>query len=422
MNVDDLLPDSTLAKADKYRLAWRLLGPSYTDDERAHAQCWLTYRCFDGEISFADWQNHIEIVKINPCPRWVCSNALSFGICKHKGGDLDGAVPLFELAASFLLNQECTLNALRASAILSRYFLTRNNLAAAFKIISSSLERWQKMIGGVNLFENPKWIADGGGDLAPVHFLLESASQIGMCKPFSSGWIASWEHAQNSLPWKLCLDELRSPEDIGKAWIVVCKHSDEFNTAQASKIKNQFEKCARGTGWKFVCLTDRPTEEWHLPLTSKKSGWWSIMESFRFKGPHILTGLDSVIMGDILPLISIAEKCPEDTLYGIRDFYQPSEWASGITIWRGNWRKLNDICCKSQMTKFRGNQEFTRHAVKNGMIFNRKLAFLQDEVNGIISYKRDVRDAGLKEPPKHTMVCCFHGNPRPWDIQLEWLA
>lgn len=146
------------------------------------------------------------------------------------------------------------------------------------------------------------------------------------------------------------------------------------------------------------------------------------MESFRFKGPHILTGLDSIIMGDITPLMRIAESCPEDTLYGIRDFYQPSEWASGITIWRGNWRKLDDICCNQQMKKFRGNQEFTRHAVKSGMIFNRKLAFLQDEVGGIVSYKRDVRDAGLSKPPNGTMVCCFHGKPRPWELQLEWLA
>lgn len=63
-------------------------------------------------------------------------------------------------------------------------------------------------------------------------------------------------------------------------WIVVCRHSRDFNLTQAAALKRQFERQAGGD-WDFVCLTDRPSEDWHLPLRTDWPGWWSILESFR---------------------------------------------------------------------------------------------------------------------------------------------
>lgn len=62
---------------------------------------------------------------------------------------------------------------------------------------------------------------------------------------------------------------------------------------QAASVKRQFERQV-GADWDFVCLTDRPTEDWHLPLRTDWPGWWAILESFRLTGqPHVLTGLDT---------------------------------------------------------------------------------------------------------------------------------
>jgi|GEM_PF-1692880 len=63
------------------------------------------------------------------------------------------------------------------------------------------------------------------------------------------------------------------------AWIVVCRHSRDFHLGQAASVKRQFERQAGGD-WDFVCLTDRPCEDWHLPLRTGWPGWWAILESF----------------------------------------------------------------------------------------------------------------------------------------------
>jgi hypothetical protein len=421
MSVENLLPTSKLSQKDKYTLAWETLKPSYSDDARAHAKCWLTYRCFDGEVTYADWIQHVRDIKLNPSSRWVGSLHFAFGLCLFRQGNLVDAISCFEQCRSLIQTPECTLNALRSACILCKYHLLSGDKIAATHVIFDTLHKWQMLIAGFNFLKHPQWIIDGGGDSLPIHLLLRSAGHAGLTKFDIQHWILEQESHQNHLPWKRCYDELVNPIDIGKAWIVVCRHSDEFNLSQAANIKKQFEKFVTRTDWRFICLTDKPSENWHLPLKSEKMGWWSIMESFQFKGPHILTGLDSIIMGDVSPLLDLAEACPKDTLYGIRDFYQPHEWASGVTIWNGNWRKLDEICTEKQMKSHRGNQEFTRYAVKTGLIFNRKLNFIQDKIDGIISYKRDVRDAGLKNPPEGTRICCFHGKPRPWEIKADWI-
>jgi hypothetical protein len=77
------------------------------------------------------------------------------------------------------------------------------------------------------------------------------------------------------------------------AWIVVCRHSRDFHLGQAASLKRQFERQV-GSDWDFVCLTDRPSENWHLPLRTDWPGWWGILVSFRFTGqPYVLTGLDT---------------------------------------------------------------------------------------------------------------------------------
>jgi len=201
-----------------------------------------------------------------------------------------------------------------------------------------------------------------------------------------------------------------------KTWLVVCRVSDEFKLWQAAAIRAQFYR--RDTrGWGFACLTDQPQEDWHIPLVSDLPGWWAIQETFIGTGPHILTGLDSIIMGDISPLLELAERCDGKTLYGIRDFYHPHLWASGVTAWNGDWRELFEKTTPGRMNQFRGNQEFTRWHVKENMP-DRRLAFLNNEIDGILSYKRDLRGQCDKEKKlAGCRVCCFHGQPRPWAVR-----
>jgi hypothetical protein len=199
------------------------------------------------------------------------------------------------------------------------------------------------------------------------------------------------------------------------AWVVVCRHSRDFHLGQAASLKRQFERQA-GSDWDFICLTDQPSEDWHLPLRTDWPGWWGILESFRMTGqPHVLTGLDTLLYGDLRPILRLAETCPPSVLYGIRDLGKPSKWASGVTVWHGDWSFLADrFDLAEHRRRFRGNQDYTAWAV--GQEPGRHLGYLQDKVDGIVSYKFGLRGK-YSVPPANTRIICFHGKPRPWDVQ-----
>lgn len=206
-------------------------------------------------------------------------------------------------------------------------------------------------------------------------------------------------------------------------WLVVCRSGGDFNLQHAASLRERFINLSSGSGWDFACITDTPKEPWHIPTESKLRGWWSIMESFRFPGPHILTDLDTILVDDILPLLRHAESIEENELWGIHDLAHRGEWASGITAWNGDWSCLYKATTPEMVRTYRGNQELTRSLVKDGCKPGGQLRYLQDEISGIISYKIDIMAKGLSSPPAGTRVCCFHGQPRPWDIgyRTPWI-
>lgn len=203
-----------------------------------------------------------------------------------------------------------------------------------------------------------------------------------------------------------------------KTWIVVCRTSSEYNTGLAAIQKRQFEANHSRKGWQFVCLTDKPSEEWHAPLESDLPGWWSLMEMFRFKGPHILTGLDTILLKELDPFLEFAESAPPDVMFGIRNFYKMQNWASGVTLWNGDWEWLYKACNNLTRIGFRGDQDFIEKYVqdKSGC----SLGFLDDHIPGIVSFKAHVMKRGLVASDR---ICCFHGKPRPWDVanEYEWI-
>lgn len=215
-----------------------------------------------------------------------------------------------------------------------------------------------------------------------------------------------------------------SPINIGKAWMSVCRVSKEFQLWQAEIQREQFYKANKGKkDWEYLCLTDEPTKDWHIPLITKNKGWWGIMESFRFSGPHVLTGLDTLIVRDIEPFLEFAETCDSNTLYGIRDFRYKHRWASGVTIWRGDWTQLFSSCGPDEMALFRGNQDFCEDYINRGAYEGRKLGYLQDTFDGILSYKFNM--SWRTKMMDRGRICCFHGVPRPWDAMYyegrEWM-
>ena len=205
-------------------------------------------------------------------------------------------------------------------------------------------------------------------------------------------------------------------------WVVVCREGNGFHTGQAAAVKRMFEKHGSAS-WDFVCLTDNPTEDWHTPLRTDWPGWWSILESFYLVGaPCVLTGLDSMLCGNLSLILRVAENCPPDVLYGIKSLANPAKvWASGVTVWNGDWSFIPEqFTPEHDMSVFHGNQDYTAACVRERS--DRHLCYLQDKgVDGILSYKVNMWSKGVKTPPANARVICFHGDPKPWDTALPWV-
>lgn len=173
---------------------------------------------------------------------------------------------------------------------------------------------------------------------------------------------------------------------------------------------------------KFVCLSDFDVPCRRIPLAYDWPGWWSKMELFRpdLTGDLLFFDLDTVIVGDLKDIAS------QRALTMLRDFFAPQYLASGVMylpwfergeVWR-RWIKDPDGHMKEQ--RGHGDGGFLRD------VFRKRPQVWQEEFPGqIVSYKGHVRvpqhpiEKGDGTVPKNARVVCFHGKPRPRDVQWK---
>ena len=186
-----------------------------------------------------------------------------------------------------------------------------------------------------------------------------------------------------------------------------------------------------------VCLTDLPGIEGvnTVPLQHRDfSGWWAKMELFDPDGPlgqHDLfyLDIDTLVVGDIQPLISAARQSREMVM--LSDFFFPDHPASGVMYipWRIKRRVWEAWIANPwwQMVKHRpkgciGDQGFIASNVQ------RILRWDQLCPGAIVSYKKHVaapdwsgytrgQSAGDGSIPNEAAIVCFHGQPRPWELE-----
>lgn len=165
----------------------------------------------------------------------------------------------------------------------------------------------------------------------------------------------------------------------------------------------------------FICLTDMPVHDASvrvIPLSCGWPGWWSKMELFRrdIEGDLLYFDLDTVILGDLTRLASVNQ------LTLLRDFYRPKGLGSGMMYLPAKeraeaWQAW--IANPAQHMRMRGgDQRFLE------TLWLERAARWQDLCPGeVLSYKADVRKHG-NVIPAGARVLCFHGTPRPWNVQL----
>lgn len=195
----------------------------------------------------------------------------------------------------------------------------------------------------------------------------------------------------------------------------VLKTGGDFLPEHVAALREGVRRHLRRTPYRFACFTDSPWVEADevLPLKMGWPGWWSKLEMFdgRLSGPVLYFDLDTVIVGSLDDL-AIGHRFTV-----LRNFYYPSKIGSGMMAWREDLRSLHRRF--SQAPK-RFIKEFKTPQRWGDQGFINKFSpvppgIWQDVHPGkVVSFKLECLSRG--RVPSGASVVCFHGKPRPWDL------
>lgn len=192
--------------------------------------------------------------------------------------------------------------------------------------------------------------------------------------------------------------------------VTVLRLSGAFKPAHVWALAGQIGVAAPGA--RFICLSDDPSVPGYTPLKHDWPGWWAKMEIFGLKGPCLYMDLDSVVTGDLAPLLAAAGG---RSLTVLRDFNWPQrEVQSSLMAWSGDMSALyhrfaadpGRHMAENASPRWWGDQGFIERQAAEP-------SYWQDIMPGAaVSWKKHCA-AGI---PESARIVCFHGKPRPWEV------
>jgi hypothetical protein len=182
--------------------------------------------------------------------------------------------------------------------------------------------------------------------------------------------------------------------------------SKMYNEDWVVKLYNGFARNLN-VPWRFVLFTDRPRD---LPKEIKQDNirtgipdYSCYIEPFRYGVPMILCGLDTVVVGSVDHL---ANYClTHDRLALPRDPNDKTRSCNGVALIPGNQQHVYRNWPKGE----------------NDMVYLRKQDhdYIDDLFPGqVVSYKGHVKKNGLG----NARIVYFHGNEKPHELDVEWIA
>lgn len=189
--------------------------------------------------------------------------------------------------------------------------------------------------------------------------------------------------------------------------VTVLRSGGEYTPAHVQRLAKQIPN--------LTCFSDVPVPGVRcIPLKHNWPGWWSKMELFSsvLDTDILHFDLDTTVVGDITPLLKVGKT----TL--LSDFYYPDALGSGLMyIHKSDKAKVYNAFIKQPeaiMARFKtppmiGDQGFLNEVLNTAQMWQKVLP------NQVVSYKVHCK-MGV---PKGASVVCFHGKPRPWDLDRE---
>ncbi|WP_434462185.1 hypothetical protein ACMV5L_01805 [Serratia plymuthica] len=216
--------------------------------------------------------------------------------------------------------------------------------------------------------------------------------------------------------------------------VTVLKQSKEYQPVHAQWLHRQIQH------YDSLCLTDSHdiSGVTTAPLMHSFPSWWSKLEAFNPSHPILgaedilLLDIDTVIIGDLEPFLQ------QKSFTTLTDFYYENSPHRPIgsavmfipheikdRVWNIFIRNPEKWINAGKMPPWHGDQGFLSSYTNPDR--------WQDILPGnIISYKKDIASKGMLgwnrghsvgngDVPFGARLVCFHGNPRPWEMNLEWV-
>lgn len=210
------------------------------------------------------------------------------------------------------------------------------------------------------------------------------------------------------------------------AWVVAYRTGGDYTVKDVELLRNNIKNFY--PDMHFVVYSDDPEtekycDEWQPLIASWSSGWWSILECFRYKDmPVMFSGLDTILVGEIDKLIEKIKTLTEKQFMMMTPFnenYRKRGWySSGVQAWNGDFGYLFDDINKNPDKYLKAMKMEEQYTFQ--LLQRHKISILcADHYADVSSYKHHyVKDAKKKEDMR---IICFHGYPRPSQITDPYL-
>jgi hypothetical protein len=210
-----------------------------------------------------------------------------------------------------------------------------------------------------------------------------------------------------------------------KTIVLVLRSGGDFKFCDVLLIKHHILKNWGKGKPRIICFWDKASIKYDLgdieiiPLETKLRGTWSRMllyspEMEQYK-PFLYLDLDTAVFGKLQDLIGFVEAHYKDKFIALEDFYQKNRLATGIVWFPANCSKTKKVWqfwCKRGNAAGNRMDYFLRKILKPDL-------FWQNITNRIYDFKP--HNTILKVLPEDTLLICFHGKPRIFNANVDWV-
>lgn len=200
--------------------------------------------------------------------------------------------------------------------------------------------------------------------------------------------------------------------------VSVYKTGGDFDETYVRKMQSMLMKRLT-VDYKYIVLTNAKLDFCEtVPLQEGWKTWWSKIELFRpglfDKEPTLYIDLDMIIANNIDNIFSHNG----NNFLMMSRYRKPDKRGSAIMYWNGDYRDIYHRLKNNQdriTMENRSDQEFIENFLKSQNKLSKKV--VQDYLR-VYSFKHDCE---RKNFIKGANIIGFHGNPRPHEVEVNWV-